>query len=150
MKCKICGRNMSEEQIVSVKDDLSEMVSTSPKVYSQKYMTVYYCSKCQHRQIDYVMDDGFYENTSSVQEVCKQYYGDLNNKKGYIQKIKKYAHMDIILDVGCGQGEFLHTASRYFNNCCGIEPFLHENKFCAENIKYINEYFSSDLLIPAV
>lgn len=148
MKCRICGRNMSEEQIVSVKDDLSEMVSTSPKVYSQKYMTVYYCSKCQHRQIDYVMDDGFYENTSSVQEGCKQYYGDLNNKEGYIQKIKKYAHMDSILDVGCGQGEFLHTASRYFNNCCGIEPFLHENKFCAENIKYINEYFSSDLLIP--
>ena len=35
MKCRICGRNMSEEQIVSVKDDLSEMVSTSPKVYSQ-------------------------------------------------------------------------------------------------------------------
>ncbi|MDY5330505.1 MAG: class I SAM-dependent methyltransferase [Anaerovibrio sp.] len=139
---------MSEEQIVSVKDDLSEMVSTSPKVYSQKYMTVYYCSKCQHRQIDYVMDDGFYENTSSVQEGCKQYYGDLNNKEGYIRKIKKYAHMDSILDVGCGEGEFLHTASRYFNNCCGIEPFLHENKFCAENIKYINEYFSSDLLIP--
>lgn len=148
MKCRICGRNMSEEQIVSVKDDLSEMVSTSPKVYSQKYMTVYYCSKCQHRQIDYVMDDGFYENTSSVQEGCKQYYGDLNNKEGYIRKIKKYAHMDSILDVGCGEGEFLHTASRYFNNCCGIEPFLHENKFCAENIKYINEYFSSDLLIP--
>lgn len=148
MKCRICGRNMEEEQIVSVKDDLSEMVSTSPKVYSQKYMTVYYCSKCQHRQIDYVMDDGFYENTSSVQEGCKQYYGDLNNKEGYIRKIKKYAHMDSILDVGCGQGEFLHTASRYFNNCCGIEPFLHENKFCAENIKYINEYFSSDLLIP--
>lgn len=148
MKCRICGRNMEEEQIVSVKDDLSEKVSTSPKVYSQKYMTVYYCSKCQHRQIDYVMDDGFYENTSSVQEGCKQYYGDLNNKEGYIRKIKKYAHMDSILDVGCGQGEFLHTVSRYFNNCCGIEPFLHENKFCAENIKYINEYFSSDLLIP--
>ena len=32
---------MSEEQIVSVKDDLSEMISTSPKLYSQKYMSVY-------------------------------------------------------------------------------------------------------------
>lgn len=148
MKCRICGRNMSEEQIVSVKDDLSEMISTSPKLYSQKYMQVYYCSKCQHRQIDYVMNDQFYERHSSNQEDIEIYYGDLDDKEKYINTLRKYVSTGSIMDVGCGQGEFLHTASRYFNNCCGIEPFQHENKFCAENIKYINEYFSNDLLIP--
>lgn len=85
-------------------------------------MTVYYCEQCQHRQIDFIMDDTFYDIHDSVNEGAKQYYGELANRNKYIKNIHKYVKGSNILDVGCGQGDFLKVACKNFEHCCGIEP----------------------------
>ena len=150
MKCRICGNSMVEEQKVPVKDNRKWIISSVARPYKEKQMPVYYCEKCQHRQIDYVMDDSYYMNHDSIMEGDKQYFGSLNNKERYIKTIKKYISAGCILDVGCGQGDFLRVASKYFDYCCGIEPSSasYEKRFRDMNIEYINDYFGSNLSIP--
>lgn len=150
MKCRICGHSMIAEQEVPVKENLTEMISLSPQMYSERKMTIYYCDQCQHRQIDFLMDDTFYDIHDSVHEGAKQYYGELANRNKYIKNIHKYVKGSNILDVGCGQGDFLKVASKYFEHCCGIEPssISYANRFKEKNIEYINDYFNTDLLLP--
>ena len=85
---------MIEEQIVPVKDDLTDII----------------------------------EGHASNQEGIEVYYGDLDNKEKYVNTLRKYVSTGSILDVGCGQGEFLGAASKYFDTCCGIEPHLYKKK----------------------
>ena len=92
MKCRICGHSMIAEQEVPVKENLTDMISLSPQMYSEKKMTIYYCDKCQHRQIDFLMDDTFYDVHDSVHEGAKQYYGELANRNKYIENIHKYVY----------------------------------------------------------
>lgn len=145
MKCRICGNDMTEEQIVPVKDDLTDIISSLPRSYIERKMPLFYCQRCQHRQIDYVMNDQFYEGHASNQEGIEVYYGDLDNKKKYVNTLRKYVSTGSILDVGCGQGEFLGAASKYFDTCCGIEPHLYKKRTQADNIKYMNGYFNKKL-----
>ena len=68
----------------------------------------------------------------------KEYYSHQENKKGFIPKL--YEHIKTInlkhkykiatkgvktgkmLDIGCGVGDFLHTAEKHGWNCTGVEP----------------------------
>lgn len=145
--CRVCGSKMIDEQVVPVKDNKDWVISTEPKKYKSYDMVIFFCENCTHRQIEYVMDESYYEEHDSIMEGKKQYYGDLDSSEKYICKLKKYIATGDILDVGCGQGDFLRVASKYFNTCCGIEPskVCYENRFEAPNVEYINSYFSQEL-----
>ena len=150
MYCRICGCGMYPEQHVPVKEDVDEMISAHPRLYGERDMVAYYCSNCQHRQIEYVIDDSFYDMYDYVQDGTHQYYGDLNDKTKYVTTIKKYVSNGSILDVGCGQGYFLKTVGQYFENCCGVEPskISYKRRFQDKNITYINDYFTTSLQMP--
>ena len=71
---------MIAEQEVLVKENLTEMISLSPQMYSETKMTICYCDQCQYRQINFIMDDMFYDIHDSVHEGAKQYYGEFANR----------------------------------------------------------------------
>ena len=149
MECRICGSKILEEQKVSVKDNLLPIVNLKPLPYREKEMVLYFCPKCLHRQIDYILDDTFYEEHDSSDDAFNQYFCNLSDWEKYINKISKYVSGKSILDVGCAQGNFLLKASRYFDECCGIEPSrtVYEKRFQHPKIKYVNDYFSPELSI---
>lgn len=80
MNCQIGGHIMIAEQEVLVKENLTEMISLSPQMYSETKMTICYCDQCQYRQINFIMDDMFYDIHDSVHEGAKQYYGEFANR----------------------------------------------------------------------
>lgn len=80
MNCQIGGHIMIAEQEVLVKENLTEMISLSPQMYSERKMTICYCDQCQYRQINFIMDDPFYDIHDSVHEGAKQYYGEFANR----------------------------------------------------------------------
>lgn len=49
-------------------------------MYSERKMTICYCDQCQYRQINFIMDDTFYDIHDSVHEGAKQYYGEFANR----------------------------------------------------------------------
>lgn len=81
----------------------------------------------------------------------EEYYSHKENKKGFIPKIYEFVksinlkhkyklatngkNIGKLLDIGCGVGDFIHTAEQQRWNCKGIEPSEEAKEIARKRIK---------------
>ena len=81
----------------------------------------------------------------------EEYYSHKENKKGFIPKIYEFVksinlkhkyklatngkNIGKLLDIGCGVGDYIHTAEQHGWNCIGIEPSKEAKEIARKRIK---------------
>ncbi len=124
--CRLC----SSDDLLKVLDIPASQPVDGFRPHSHQYlnlprfkMDLYMCRKCGHHQLlDIVKPDllyGSYIYTSSSSpdlELHFKKYGD------YLKDKLKIDNSKNILDVGCNDGLFLKTLSKYSSNLYGIDP----------------------------
>ncbi len=128
MKCRICGEEIDEfETIANVKDDCNRYYMEKT-IRGEKEARFFYCNRCMHGQLEYVLDDDYYNEYNSVNGAGFKTIGRSNvvyNMDYYdrvLRVLSSYGRHDRILDIGCGRGDLLKIASKYYDSIEGIEP----------------------------
>ena len=141
--CPVCGSTHSQELVLLKDFPISNLELTENRAESLKAkvydMTICMCRRCTH----------IYNNTPIRIEYKNENTTYFTNtlQKLYIEAltstlIEKY---DIkgkdIIEIGCGDGEFLKQLTKHNNQCVGYEPSYKE-PYTDKNLTIVNEYFS--------
>ena len=144
MNCRICDSPMYVEETVSNCLLGYITLQDSPHNIELQDLTIYYCPYCSHRQTENNLPANYYSAQKDGHDKFngfKQYYGTLQQTEFKIAKLAQYGkYQKNFLDIGCGEGQTLEIAEKYFGNCVGVEPTHSDTK--KENI--INAYFDKD------
>lgn len=145
MRCRVCGEVMKVREQAFIKATYDSIVTEKPMEFKGKQMPIYECANCTHKQIDYALEEDYYQEHNSQTEGNAQYFGNLRKEKSFIEKLKKYANGTTLLEIGCGNGNFLREAEPYFDMLTGVEP---SNAYFLKNTKkitYKRGYFDENL-----
>lgn len=119
MKCRVCNYNMEKPMMVykNMAQDVAVLYSNK-KTVTGKDIPIYQCANCGLYQIPFgeVSDNYYLMSASQSPKMCKLQEDELKQIKKLHPKAKS------LLEVGCGDGNFLVIAKKMFDECIGIEP----------------------------
>lgn len=152
MKCRICGEEISEiEHLTDVKSDVNRYYRNPIK--QKKINADYgYCTKCLLGQIDYLLDDKFYDGYAMLQDDIDKDGRDrgitARYEKYYREMLGRLASItdhERLLDIGCGSGTLLTYGKDYYDTVKGVEPSVDA---CASGrsrgVDIVNGYFDEN------
>ena len=138
MKCRLCGTEINHPFFVY--DNMAQDVAVlyqKKTVMKGKNTPIYRCPQCGLFQIPFgEVSDNYYLMSASQSDKMNRLQED------EVKQIKELApDSKSILEVGCGDGNFLAIAKKYFDQCVGIEPqevFIDEQQ--KKGLEVIREY----------
>lgn len=143
--CPICKNAKCEfiierKNVPIVQNVICEKLEDSIAI-TKDYMEIYYCDTCTHI---------FNSNAKNYEQYNLKYDNSQINSgyfKKYINWVSSYINDNIdlsgknILEIGCGQGDFINLISKNKNcSCFGFDPSLKE-LIHLEKIKLYNKFF---------
>ena len=145
MYCRVCGKEMKVRENAFVKHMYDSIVTEVPMDFKGKNIPIYECEECTHKQIEYLFAKEYYQEHDSHTEGSAQYFGMLKKHKFFIDKLKHYKNGGSLLEIGCGNGEFLREAENCFTQLTGVDPSNACRRENTEKITYIHGYFDEKL-----
>jgi len=128
--CNICNRLCKKYEIVeNINVDVTSVYS-KPTNMLKRNIKFYKCPNCGHGFIDVEMEEDHYLKYSLLNiddNSMKSGGGSAAFKGAYYEKVLQDLSKEVIdrkklLDIGCGTGEVLVHANKYFDLCQGIDP----------------------------
>lgn len=138
MKCRVCNCDMKKPMMVytNMAQDIAVLYSNK-KTVTGKDTPVYQCANCGLYQIPFgdVSENYYLMSASQSPKMRKLQEDELKQIKELHPKAKS------LLEVGCGDGNFLAIAKKMFDECIGIEPqeIFHE-EYERNGLYVIQEY----------
>ena len=143
MKCRICGMEMKLIDIIENCVEGHVYFGEKPYQLPTKKVELYQCAICGHAQIDNLIEDTYYDVYECRDENTTAYYAYTENI--YDERLKKLQSLNggkSLLDIGCGTGDLLSCAQKYYDKCVGVEPSSSEYAVAKERgYKVTNSYF---------
>ena len=143
MNCRICEieitKNILLEDIPISISELYDMKNQTLKTSDSK---IYMCTNCGHNQIENLNELNYYEDYL-MQVSHSNKINVLQDQQ--IQKLLSYTKKtQSLIEIGCGDGNFLSKTTKYFDYSVGYEPSLNFYNLCKQkNLEVINSYFPS-------
>lgn len=146
MKCRICNSLMKKiDKIRSIKGHVT--FSGEPYDMPVCFVDLYVCLKCGHYQIENFIEETFYDEYEFQDENISMYYSqteNIYNKR--LEKLWNFNHGESLIDIGCGTGDFMQSAGKYYNKVVGIEPSVKEYSVAIKKgLSVIHAYFDDNL-----
>ena len=143
MKCRCCNAEM--EVYENVRDCVYGQMryETSPFFMSVKDVQLWHCPICSHVQSDCVLPDDYYDSYSSYGGAA-QYLAYKEIAKKRINKLKEIQpNASVLLDIGCGMGDFLETSKDFYKTVVGVEPSQNAEIPHSAEVQVLKGYFGS-------
>lgn len=128
MKCRVCGNNMDYLERIPNAIEGHATLAEAPFLKSKRSLDIYQCKICSHIQAEYHLDEKYYEDYVLFENQEGGYYGDASQAiVEHISRLSRYANTlnknssSSVLDIGCGRGDALEIAKKYFDICEGVE-----------------------------
>lgn len=141
MKCRVCSQQIAEyQELENVEIDVTEIFS-EPTISQKKEIKLYHCNTCGHSQMEYLLDDKYYETYQLIKmnEIEPMNEGGNSRylKDYYINTLSTLKNLgeescDSLIDIGCGVGTVLELAKDFFKWSEGIEPSIIEYRTAIE------------------
>lgn len=148
MTCRICGQEVnSYEKVENCIIGHGSVRNVKFRMPTADIM-LYKCNNCSHIQAETIISDEYYDNYTLLEGYEQTYYGLAENViSGRVKKLKELANNNnYFLDIGCGQGDTLKSAKKYFDNCVGVEPSEKEyEKAKEQGLNVIKSYFDDSV-----
>jgi len=124
--CLVCGSKNLENVIDFGKVNISsQSFLTSPvMIFPKGQLSIYFCKECEHMQnLCYdnqlnKFDDGYYSSSSSSKKTVKHFQSIYKK----IRELCALTDKDIVLEVGCGDANFLKLFLNDGVSCACYEP----------------------------
>ena len=157
MKCLLCGNEclipVCKRNAFPVLGNI--ILDTKEKALNIQRgdIELYRCESCgftfnsRYQAIDY---NNEYENFQGCSPAFKSYTDNLARRIS--TQLEKDGSNVLIVEIGCGQGEFLTTVLNMVNlgnikvDAVGFDPALRDTKTTVEKLQFIDEYFSYEKL----
>lgn len=124
MKCRICNEELVFFETVSGcrAEAVGTMLRSVPYTIAVGDLTLYECPQCGHIQAEYLLPEGFYDQYLPGSGL-EQYTGSHIVLDQQFSKLSRLLGKEdgTLLEIGCGSGEALHYAGKYFSKCIGYD-----------------------------
>ena len=152
MACPLCGADqitvLTERKSVPVLQNVLCATKEEGRDFPKSDIKLCMCNQCEfvyNETFHSVEYDYSYENNQSYSNLFSEYMVSLKNQ--VVQYIREVRGRILVLEVGCGQGTFIHMvrdALGELKDCrlVGFDPAYHGDEIVSD-IKFIPEYFSA-------
>lgn len=142
MKCRVCNCNLDNPMMVykNMAQDVAVLYANKTTVIG-KDIPIYRCENCGLYQIPFgdVSDNYYLMSASQSPKMCKLQEDELKQIKQLHPNAKS------LLEVGCGDGNFLVIAQKMFDECVGIEPQeIFRGEYEKNGLYVIQEYLNKE------
>ena len=138
MNCRLCGNKLENFQIIKNMPKNVSVLYEKPVVRHGIDTKLYHCNNCDLYQIEDLADNTYYDDYLMTASHSNKLNILQDNE---LKNILKYANnKNNFLEVGCGDGNFLLKANKFFKNVIGIEPSEKFYKLCISkklNVKHM-------------
>lgn len=142
MECRVCKNNIKEPMMIY--KDMPQNVAilySKETLVAGKDVPIYHCANCGLYQIPFgnVSDNYYLMSASQSAKQQKLQEDELKQIRTLCPEAKS------LLEVGCGDGNFLLIAKKMFDKCIGIEPeVIFRCEYEKKGLEVLQEYFSSN------
>lgn len=147
MNCRVCQHEMMPLELVKNCRAEHLRYDSAPFVMRQADLLLYQCTHCTHIQLEYQLQQDYYQEYVGGSTGFTQYHGNLNQTDSKILKLSRYAAgKRNIIEIGCGTGRALEISKKYFTDCLGVEPSKNDAREAEKlGCSVLNAYFDPTL-----